>query len=99
MFHMGQVVKCKVLDVNKNSKHAAVLTLNPREVNKTIPFSKISHGMVLSGVVSSVEDHGYIIDLGVQQLTTFLKKKSAQSYIQDFKEGTALPCVFLNCVR
>lgn len=35
---------------------------------------------VLSGCVDSVEDHGYIIDIGVKGTKAFLPKKAAQQH-------------------
>lgn len=37
-----------------------------------IPFSKTQ---VLSGCVESVEDHGYIVDIGIKGTNAFLPKK------------------------
>lgn len=43
---------------------------------------------VVTGCVSSCEDHGYIIDLGVKGIYAFLKKAAADEYVQDYNDGT-----------
>lgn len=42
---------------------------------------------LLSGFVSSVEDHGYLIDIGVRGTHAFLPHQKARSYIKAVKKG------------
>jgi len=42
---------------------------------------------LLSGFVSSVEDHGYLIDIGVSGTHAFLPHQKAQNYIKAVKRG------------
>lgn len=46
----------------------------------------LSH-QLLSGFVSSVEDHGYLIDIGVSGTNAFLPRQKAQNYIKTVKSG------------
>lgn len=41
---------------------------------------------VLTGCISSCEDHGYLIDLGVKA-TAFLSKAAAAKYLKTFASG------------
>ena len=36
---------------------------------------------VVTGCISSIEDHGYIIDLGVKSMTSFLGQGDAIQYV------------------
>ena len=42
---------------------------------------------VLCGCISSIEEHGYVADLGVTGIVAFLKKKEAKDYIEDYNDG------------
>ena len=42
---------------------------------------------MLCGTVASVEDHGYVVDLGIKGIKAFLKAKDAQPYIEDYNNG------------
>jgi len=42
---------------------------------------------VLTGCVSSCEDHGYVIDIGVKGITAFLSSKDAKEYVSVYGEG------------
>ena len=44
---------------------------------------------VLTGCVSSCEDHGYIVDLGVAGLQAFLTTAHAQEYLDETDTGLA----------
>ena len=51
------------------------LTINPREVNMEITPAMLVKGLTLSGCVSSVEDHGYTVDIGVPGIVAFAQSK------------------------
>uniref|UniRef100_A0A8B9N745 Protein RRP5 homolog n=1 Tax=Accipiter nisus TaxID=211598 RepID=A0A8B9N745_9AVES len=54
---------------------------------------------LLSGFVSSVEDHGYLIDIGVSGTHAFLPRQKAQNYIKAVKRGPDLKIgQNLNCI-
>ena len=42
---------------------------------------------VLSGCVSSCEDHGYVIDIGVKGISAFLNSTEAEKYTSAYGEG------------
>lgn len=42
---------------------------------------------VLTGTVSSVEDHGYLVDIGVGGTRAFLSLQKAQEYIRQKNKG------------
>lgn len=42
---------------------------------------------LLSGCVSSVEDHGYLVDIGVKVTKAFLPQQKAQEYIKNRNQG------------
>lgn len=79
-FYPGMVFRCVIakLDVAKGGSISIQLSVNPKLVNKALTSSTVKAGMVLSGCVESVEDHGYIIDIGINGTKAFLPKKTVK---------------------
>ncbi|CAG8536862.1 6859_t:CDS:10 [Rhizophagus irregularis] len=83
LFKIGQWVRCKVSrietpdDKKATSKHWRVhLTLVPDEV--------------ISASVESVEDHGYILSIGLDGIDGFLHNEDAKNYIKSYNNGNEL---------
>ncbi|XP_070830544.1 protein RRP5 homolog isoform X2 [Chaetodon trifascialis] len=78
LFHPGMVIRCVVakLDVAKGGSLSIQLSINPKLVNKALTSSSLKAGMVLSGCVESVEDHGCIVDIGINGTKAFLPRKA-----------------------
>ncbi|XP_051239912.1 protein RRP5 homolog isoform X1 [Dicentrarchus labrax] len=80
LFYPGMVLRFVVakLDVTKGGSLSIQLSVNPKLVNKALTSSSLKAGMVLSGCVESVEDHGYIVDIGISGTKAFLPKEAAK---------------------
>ncbi|KAI0830546.1 U3 snoRNP-associated protein Rrp5 [Trametes gibbosa] len=65
-------------DEVQRSSRRVELSLVPEKVNERIAKTDIRAGLILSAAVKSVEDHGYILDLGISEVTGFLSFKDAQ---------------------
>lgn len=79
LFHPGMVLRCVItkLDTTKGGSLCIKLSVNPKLINKALSAGSLKAGMVLSGCVDSVEDHGYIVDIGMSGTKAFLPKKPA----------------------
>ncbi|KAI0801037.1 hypothetical protein C8Q74DRAFT_1239986 [Fomes fomentarius] len=64
-------------EVQKASRRIE-LSLVPEKVNEGVAKSDLRTGFTLSAAVKSVEDHGYILDLGIPDVSGFLSFKDAQ---------------------
>ncbi|XP_023215785.1 protein RRP5 homolog [Centruroides sculpturatus] len=76
MFVVGQVVLCKVISTKYDAekmKAEIKLSLDPKDVNGSLTHSCLYNGMILQAAVASIEDHGYVIDVGIEGVTSFLK--------------------------
>ncbi len=114
MFSPGQVVLCAVQkveevqrrnDPSSGSYFRVSLSLSPQSVqvgltSALVLGSKATRSTtLLQAAVSSVEDHGYVMDTGVAGLKGFLPHKKAQRYVEDVLGGVApsvgqlLPCL------
>ncbi|XP_054937411.1 protein RRP5 homolog [Physeter macrocephalus] len=101
LFSPGMLVRCVVssLGITKRGKKNVKLSLNPRNVNKVLSAEALKPGMLLTGTVSSLEDHGYLVDIGVSGARAFLPLQKAQEYIQQKNKGAKLKVgQYLNCL-
>ncbi|XP_056228146.1 protein RRP5 homolog isoform X2 [Seriola aureovittata] len=80
LFYPGMVLRCVVakLDVARGGSLSIQLSVNPKLVNKGLTSSSLKAGMVLSGCVESVEDHGCIVDIGISGSKAFLPMKTVK---------------------
>uniref|UniRef100_A0A8C0H0I2 Protein RRP5 homolog n=1 Tax=Chelonoidis abingdonii TaxID=106734 RepID=A0A8C0H0I2_CHEAB len=101
LYPPGMLVRCTVTSMGKTMDgHQSVkLSINPKDVNKALNTTALRSGMLLSGLVSSVEDHGYLIDIGVSGAKAFLPRQKSQSYIKLANKGAELKIgQYLNCL-
>ncbi|KAG7223841.1 hypothetical protein INR49_026524 [Caranx melampygus] len=97
LFHPGMLLRCVVakLDVAKGGSLSIQLSINPKLVNKGLSSSSLKAGMVLSGCVESVEDHGCIVDIGISGSKAFLSMKTIKekhNKPQELKVGQYVTC-------
>ncbi|XP_019115723.2 protein RRP5 homolog isoform X2 [Larimichthys crocea] len=80
LLYPGMVFRCMVakLDTAKSGSLSIRLSIDPKQVNKALTSSSLKAGMILSGCVESVEDHGYIVDIGIKGTKAFLPRKSVK---------------------
>ncbi|XP_075697204.1 protein RRP5 homolog isoform X2 [Rhinoderma darwinii] len=101
IYSPGMLVRCAVssLETTSGGSQSIKLSLNPKLVNADLTPSSLQIGMFLSGCVSSIEDHGYLIDLGIGGNKAFLPRQKAQVYLNQTSKAASL-CVgqYLNCV-
>ncbi|XP_019627856.1 PREDICTED: protein RRP5 homolog [Branchiostoma belcheri] len=85
LYQPGMVVRCVIAEVarSKSGHPRILLSLNPRDVNQGLQGTTLKPGMVLSGCVASIEDHGYTVDLGVKGTRAFLNRAETQEYLQN----------------
>ncbi|CAJ0762009.1 15447_t:CDS:2, partial [Entrophospora sp. SA101] len=65
----------------------------PNQLTGLVSINEISDELseiILSASVKSIEDHGYVLSTGFNNINTFLNNKNSQSYIKKFKNGNQL---------
>ncbi|XP_071827468.1 protein RRP5 homolog isoform X2 [Apostichopus japonicus] len=84
LYRVGDLVPCRVLSSeSKSGSYTKVsLSLNPSDVNRDLNTAMLRKNLVLSGVVKSIEDHGYVIDTGIQGANIFLSQEEAAEYLR-----------------
>ncbi|XP_073950124.1 rRNA biogenesis protein RRP5-like [Choristoneura fumiferana] len=89
MFRPGQYVALQVLE----SGTEVMLSAMPQHVNSGRTHSDLLKGDILQAAVSSVEDHGYVMDIGVPHTRAFLPKGDANPDIELDTGVLAWTCV------
>ncbi|KAF9131428.1 rRNA biogenesis protein rrp5 [Mortierella sp. 14UC] len=91
-YFIGQWVQCVIIELQYGASGGAaasgtdkqrrkiLLSLKPFIVNAGVKSVDIAVGTFVSGAVKSVEDHGYIVNLGINGLHGFLKNSEAKMY-------------------
>ncbi|KAM5141017.1 protein RRP5 homolog isoform 2-T2 [Mantella aurantiaca] len=101
LYSPGMLVRCVIsnLETTSGGFNSIKLSLNPKLIHGDLAPSSLHTGMYLTGLVSSVEDHGYLIDLGIGGTKAFLPRQKAEVYINQTNKGTALRVgQYLHCV-
>ncbi|KAM4704033.1 protein RRP5 homolog [Rhinophrynus dorsalis] len=101
MYTPGMLVRCAVssLETTAGGFPSIKLSVNPKLVNKALNCGSLRTGMLLSGCLSSEEDHGYLIDIGVAGTKAFLPHQKAELFLNQAGKGATLRVgQYLNCV-
>ncbi|KAH9065673.1 nucleic acid-binding protein [Lactarius vividus] len=69
-------------DVEKASRRVE-LSLVPEQVNQGVVKTDLRSGFTMSASVKSIEDHGYILNLGVPEVSGFLSFKDAKKALEN----------------
>ncbi|KDN33351.1 hypothetical protein RSAG8_13557, partial [Rhizoctonia solani AG-8 WAC10335] len=91
MFKPGQYVSCTVKQVRpasstidfgakprdeeEKASRRVELSIRPNEVNVGVGAGDLRAGFYITGAIQSVEDHGYIVDLGIPDISGFVPYK------------------------
>ncbi|KAJ3043804.1 Protein RRP5 [Rhizophlyctis rosea] len=95
-FYLGQPITCVVIstEVNKEgegkSRRRIELSLKPELVNVGVSATDLFVGMVFPAVITSQEDHGYLVSCGFDGMSGFLHNKAAEKYIKEHNGGRPL---------
>ncbi|KAK7010129.1 protein RRP5 [Biomphalaria glabrata] len=93
LFKPGMLIPVHIERIDEKQDQKAkkiILSNNPCKLNSTISVKSLADGMLLFGSVSSVEDHGYSVDLGIKGLKVFLPSNNAEAFIKTCNCGSPL---------
>ncbi|KAL4342371.1 hypothetical protein GQ457_08G016920 [Hibiscus cannabinus] len=95
LFYPGQLVSCIVLQLDDDKKETGKrkiwLSLRLSLLHKGFTLDAVQEGMVLTGYVKSIEDHGYILHFGLSSFMGFLSKDDhAESKDNEVRTGQFL---------
>uniref|UniRef100_A0A0X3Q7M7 S1 motif domain-containing protein n=1 Tax=Schistocephalus solidus TaxID=70667 RepID=A0A0X3Q7M7_SCHSO len=100
MFSTGQVVRCCVksssalpMSSTRSPKRLLDLTLDPAHVNANMPKDQLPSNCAIVGCIKSIEDRGYVVEMGIKDTLAFMPFQETQS------GGAKLPVGSLVSVR
>ena len=78
LISLYQPIRCFILglaDRLNTNKKTLLLSLRASLINRNISFHHLQPGFPLYGCISSIEDHGYIVSVGLADINCFLSLK------------------------
>jgi rRNA biogenesis protein RRP5 len=88
MFRIGQQVICSVISLESNDRGKRIeLTMKPNVIHNNMKPQDLYTNMLLPAVVQSVEDHGYVMGIGIEGVQGFLHHKHAKEYFEENHDG------------
>lgn len=100
-FYLGQYLRAYVVSTmedtvsgSKGRRHIE-LSINPRQANSGLKKVDLVAGSMVQASVASVEDHGLVMNLGLEDaaIRGFMSSKQIGRDIADIKEGTVFLCL------
>lgn len=75
LYKPGDYVVCYVKNINPEGRWLYNLSLDPQLINQNIDNSYfVKHANVVC-TIKSIEDHGYVIDIGIANVRAFIASK------------------------
>ncbi|KAH8294202.1 hypothetical protein KR054_009409 [Drosophila jambulina] len=80
LFPVGRIVYGKAIKTEKldSSRISLLLSLKPADVHGSLHHKSIKKGFIFSGAVAEIQEHGYVIETGVQGLQAFVPCEEPQ---------------------
>ncbi|XP_065187378.1 protein RRP5 homolog isoform X2 [Sycon ciliatum] len=106
MFHVGQLLTCIIKETHSTKdvkKRRIRLSLHSAEINQSLSSDALRPGVTVQGHVSSIEEHGYLIEFGLKRRTAFLHNRRAKTYSKlhngdrPLVLGQPVRCLVLEC--
>ncbi|XP_017009122.2 rRNA biogenesis protein RRP5 [Drosophila takahashii] len=74
LFPVGRIVYGKAIKTEKlgSGRISLLLSLKPADVHGSLHHKSIKKGFIFSGAVAEIQEHGYVIESGVQGLQAFV---------------------------
>ncbi|KYM75390.1 Protein RRP5 like protein, partial [Atta colombica] len=72
LFNLGDYVTCYVKSINVEDKWSCSLSMEPQLINQNVHTSYLVRDMKVVCTIKNIEDHGYIIDVGLANVRAFL---------------------------
>jgi S1 RNA binding domain len=96
----GQVVRCAVKSLSSTGAAGGrriELSLRASVINKGLTLDQLREGASAWGSISSVEDHGYVVGLGLDGVSAFLHRQDVHPAGAVLKVGQPIDCAVRAC--
>ncbi|CAL7942589.1 unnamed protein product [Xylocopa violacea] len=75
LYSCGDYVVCYVKAIQPQEKWQIAISLEPRLINQNLDVTYINSGSKMVCSISSIEDHGYMVDVGLANVRAFISTK------------------------
>nr|XP_034190633.1 protein RRP5 homolog isoform X1 [Osmia lignaria] len=72
LYSCGDYVVCYVKSIQPQEKWQIALSLDPRLINQNVDVAYLEDGSRMLCTISSIEDHGYVVDTGLNNVRAFI---------------------------
>ncbi|XP_076757290.1 ribosomal RNA Processing 5 [Xylocopa sonorina] len=72
LYSCGDYVVCYIKAVQPQEKWQIAISLEPRLINQNLDVTYVNTGSKIVCSISSIEDHGYMVDVGVANVRAFI---------------------------
>ncbi|KAI4492357.1 hypothetical protein M0804_002148 [Polistes exclamans] len=79
LYNIGEYIVCYVKSTHAEGKWNIQLSLESHLINQNININYLASGIRLTCTVSSIEDHGYIMDTGIPNVRAFIFNKDVDA--------------------
>ncbi|KAI5963281.1 RRP5 [Candida pseudojiufengensis] len=96
IFKIGSWLKAKVVESNdeSNQKRKRIeLNIEPDQVNNNLEKEDLIPGNILQASIKSIEDHGIVLDLGINGYSGFILNKDIDNESISLKEGLVISTI------
>lgn len=95
LYKRGNYVACYVKRTNAGIKQRIELSLEPELINQSVDPAKLKKGSKIVCTISSIEEHGYVVETGITILRGFLSEKDIDDDVK-YYPGQQIFCVVKN---
>jgi rRNA biogenesis protein RRP5 len=81
------------IDSGANSRTKISLTLDPALVNAGFFANTLLPNLIVAGCICSVEDHGYLVNIGIGEVKAFLHRNELLPLGKNFRPGEVIIAV------
>ncbi|XP_064554596.1 protein RRP5 homolog [Drosophila montana] len=74
LFSVGQIVYGRAIktEIPERNRMSLLLSLKPAEVNSSLHHASIKKGFIFSGAIEEIQEHGCVIETGIEGLQAFV---------------------------
>lgn len=87
LFTVGEYVRCKIMEVvhsDSNDLHKVTVSLSPKDIQADWIHAQLEKGVIVTAAVSSKEDHGYVMDVGIDNARAFLPNENVDKDLSKY---------------
>lgn len=74
----------EVVHSDSNDLHKVTVSLSPKDIQADWIHAQLQKGVIVTAAVSSKEDHGYVMDVGIDNARAFLPNENVDKELSKY---------------